>query len=197
MVDEKQQVKDAIEQVLEETAKELSDKEKQQYRELFQKITLENQAPYEAMELSDDAMESMYGHAYRLYKTGNFEEAIEVFKLLFSLNPKDGRYSLGLGACNQQLGYNDDAINAYMVATVAEPYSPIPLYYMSECYLQKMQLEKAFVALMWALKACEHDEKYKKMESRIIMTVKGIVKEWDNENRAADEALGEEKPEEE
>src|ERR1700733_3616408 len=88
----------------------------------FQKLSrdalAQNMIPKRIMGLSDAMVEGIYGQAYRLYNTGKYKDASQLFRLLIMLNSTEGKYAMGLGACFHMLKEYKNAISTYSICGV-------------------------------------------------------------------------------
>jgi len=123
-----------------------SDKRKA-YEEVLLKIFRDGMSPKEAMGLSDETMEALYGYAYRLYESGNFADSQRIFQYLVNFNAAETKYSLGLAACYHMQGKYQAAIEAYMLCAMFDQESPIPFYHIADCYVKMEMPEGALIAL--------------------------------------------------
>src|ERR1700722_6951344 len=95
MKGEKEQINDAVMALGKEVAEENGVKIDKAGSMLFGSGV----SPREAMGMSDQAVEGIYGQAYRLYNAGKYKEASQLFRLLLMLNSGESKFALGLAAC--------------------------------------------------------------------------------------------------
>jgi type III secretion system low calcium response chaperone LcrH/SycD len=133
--------------------------------------------PKEAMGLTDGMVEGMYGQAYRLYNTGKYADAIQLFRLLIMLNPTDAKYTLGLAACMHMLKEYRNAIELYTMCAALDPVSPLPLYHLSDCYLQIKDKFSALVSLEMTVKRAGEKTEYKVLKDRAQLTIESLRKD--------------------
>lgn len=147
----------------------------------FQKISkevIEKQLmPKTALGLSDAMVEGMYGQAYRLYNTGKYKEASQVFRLLIMLNSAESKYAMGMAACFHMMKEYQRAINAYMMCSIIDSDSPVPHYHSSDCYIQMNDSVSATIALNMAIKRAGEKTEYKALKDRALMMIESLKKE--------------------
>lgn len=143
-------------------------------KETFTEGTL---PPQNAMGMSNEMVEGLYGQAYRLYNTGKYQDAMQMFRLLVMINPSDPRYTLGLAASMHLLKEFKSAIELYTVCSILDAESPIPLYHISDCYLQTQDKLSAMIALEMAVKRSGDKPEFQTLKDRAAMTAKSLRKE--------------------
>jgi len=97
-------------------------------------------------------VEGIYGQAYRLYQTGRYNDASQLFRLLIMINSTDPKFTLGLGACMHMLKDYKAAAGIYALCAVIDPDNPLPHYHASDCFLQMNDKPSALIALELAVK---------------------------------------------
>lgn len=151
-----------------------SDK-KQQFKEILKKIFIDRQKPMDAMGLGQDFIEYIYSHGYRLYNNGNYKKAREVFTMLGIFDPTDARFPLALGACRHRLKNYNEAVEAYYNSAVLNPETPLPWYYMYDCYIQLGLLDDAAICMQEVIKNCGDKEAFAKLKERSILMLDGLT----------------------
>jgi len=72
--------------------------------------------------VSTSSIESLYKTAHWLVQSERYEDAACVFRAMMIGRPEDERGWLGLGACHEQMGDKDMALDLYETArTIASP----------------------------------------------------------------------------
>lgn len=108
---------------------------------LTKKIYEDGVTPKDAMGLSDQMVEGIYGYGYRLYNTGKYEQASQLFRLLIMLDPTKMKHMMGLAACYHMLKDYSNAALTYTLCSFIDPSNPLPYYHASDCYLQSGSVE--------------------------------------------------------
>ena len=142
--------------------------------ELVCKILVDKQSPQEAMGINDEILESMYGFAYSLYYSGNYEQGSNAFKMLIQLNPYLPKHYLGLAACLHMAKNFDEAAGNYLMAAYHDKESPLPYYYASDCYLKMDKPAVAWMMLELAKKRMETTHQYDKMKDQLEANLEAV-----------------------
>lgn len=153
------------------------DKESDSYMRLLEKAKSGASTPKDLLRLSDAQMESVYAQAYRLYNTGKYIEAADLFRSLIVGNSTETKYSLGLAACFHLMREFDAAAQLYLFCNMLDEKSPIPSFHASDCYLQMRDKTSALVSLTMAIDKAGDRPEYKILKDRATLTAKAIKKE--------------------
>jgi type III secretion system low calcium response chaperone LcrH/SycD len=167
-----QQVNKAIDSISEKT-----EKSNEEYQKMAGKILKQGSYPKDALGLSDGMVEGIYGQAYRLYNTGKYEDAAQLFKLLILIDSTESKYSMGLAACFHMNKDYSSAIEVYALCGVIDSGSPLPHYHSADCYIQMKDKVSAVIALEMAIKRAVGKPEYKTLEDRAKMMVERLKKE--------------------
>lgn len=141
------------------------------------RATKKGTSPKDALGLTDAMVEGVYGQAYRLYNTGKYKEAIQIFRLLVMINSTEPKYAMGLAACFHMAKDYKTAVNAYTIVGVIDPENPIPFYHASDCYIQMEDPVSALIALEMAIKRAGEKAEFKTLKDRAVMTAESLKKE--------------------
>ena len=125
-----------IEETIAKTQEIKGGVDKVKLKEVLTKVAAEEMSLKDALGFNQNFIATIYLTAFNLYQSGKFNESLEIFQVLRTLEPKDPKYSLGIGACFQKLKSYEDAIPFYIAASILEPTSPLPYYYASDCFLK-------------------------------------------------------------
>lgn len=142
-----------------------------------QQVLQKGLMPKDTMGLSDQMVEGIYAQAYRLYQTGRYNDAIQMFRLLIMINSTESKYSLGLAACFHMLKEYKNAADTYTVCGIIDPENPIPHYHASDCYLQMKDNVSAIIALEIAVKRAGDKPEFKTLKDRALLTIESLKKE--------------------
>lgn len=121
-------------------------------------------------------MDGMYEHAYNLYNTGRYKEAIPVFRNLTTLHTNESKYMLGLASCYHMLKDYQMAAGVYLVVSTVDPNNPIPYFHSSDCYMQMGDKVSAIVMLEMAISNAK-ETKYEILKQRAEISLAGLKKE--------------------
>ena len=164
-------------QAAKEMGKKVEKQAKAAYSGIAEKIARESSLPKDALGLSDAMVEGIYGQAYRLYNTGKYKEAIQLFRLLIMVQATEPKYSMGLAACFHMLKEFKNAIEAYALCSIIDPESPVPFFHASDCYLQMSDKFSALVALRMASDRTKGKEEFNTLRDRAQLTIQTLEKE--------------------
>lgn len=173
MKSEQQQVKKATEQA----GLDMKEGSAESMKAAMEKATRKGASPKDALGLTDAMVEGVYGQAYRLYNTGKYKEAIQIFRLLIMINSTEPKYVMGLAACFHMQKDYKVAADTYSVIGVLDPENPISFYHASDCYLQMGDPVSALVALEMAIKRAGEKSEFHTLKDRAVLTAESLKKE--------------------
>ncbi len=127
--------------------------------------------------MSDESIESLYSHAYLLYNTGRYKDAIQVFRLLTLLNALESKYIMGLAACFHMMKEFRTAASSYALVSVIDPENPVPYYHASDCYIQMGDKLSAATMLDLAIKRAQDKPEFAALKKRSEITVEALKRE--------------------
>ncbi len=133
--------------------------------------------PAEASGMTSEKFEWLYAQAYSIYKAGKYRDAIALFKFLATMNPSVSKYYLGLGACYFMLKDYETALFPYLAAANIDKQSPIPLYYVAECFLKLNNKVAALKAYEQLLEIFDRVPLFPHLQQRIRMSAEQIRRE--------------------
>lgn len=146
-------------------------------KDVVGKVVQNAATPKDAMGLSDAMVEGIYGQAYRLYNTGKYRDASQLFRLLIMLNTTESKYTMGLAACFHMLKEYKAAADVYALVTVIDPKSPIPFYHASDCFMQMNDNPSAIIALQMAVERAGDNPAFKTLKDRALLTLDSLKKQ--------------------
>lgn len=155
-------------------AKELKKEAAQDFEAVASNIIKKGILPADALGLDDQMLEGIYGQAYRLYNTGKYQEASQLFRLLIMINSMEPKYSMGLAACFHMLKEYKNAVDAYTLCSIIDPNNPTPQYHASDCYIQMKDDLSAIIALELAIKRAGDQQQFKTLVDRAQMMVESL-----------------------
>lgn len=182
MKGEEKQVKKAVEQAG-EAVKQTSTTD---YEKLMQKATANAVTPKDLLKISDAQAEGIYAQAYRLYNTGKYKDACNLFRLLVMINPTEAKYTLGMAACFHMQKEYKTAADMYMLCSVIDSASPIPPFHASDCYIQMKDFVSALFSLELAAQKAGQKPEYKVLKDRATLTIAAIKKEMGIKEKTED-----------
>lgn len=170
---EEQQIKKGVEHI----GTAVKDGHSQTLKSAMQKATRKGASPKDALGLTDAMVEGVYGQAYRLYNTGKYKEAIQIFRLLIMINSTEPKYAMGLAACFHMMKDYQTAVNTYTIVGIIDPESPISFYHASDCFMQMGDPVSALVSLEMAIKRAGEKPEFKTLKDRATLTAESLKKE--------------------
>lgn len=112
------------------------------------------------LNISEQAMASLYALAYQQYQASKYKEAEHIFSLLSLFNHLERKYWLGLGACRQMQKEYMKALEAYGYAVVLH-YKDLDAHlYGAECLLALKKQKEAKVVLQGILELADKKEHF-------------------------------------
>jgi type III secretion system low calcium response chaperone LcrH/SycD len=173
MKGEQHQVKKAAEEI----GATLGTEKAEEVQNIANRVVEQGVMPKDALGLSDAMVEGIYGQAFRLYNTGKYRDASQLFRLLIMLNSTESKYAMGLAACFHMLKEYKNAVSTYAICGVIDPENPIPHYHASDCYIQMGDPASAVIALEMAIKRAGEKQEYQTLKDRAKMTIETLKKE--------------------
>lgn len=143
----------------------------------MERATRKGGSPKDALGLTDAMVEGVYGQAYRLYNTGKYKEAIQIFRLLLMINSTETKYAMGLAACFHMMKDYKTAVDSYSLVALIDPESPIPFYHSSDCLMQMGDPVSAVIALEMAIKRAGEKPEFKTLKDRAALTLESLKKD--------------------
>jgi type III secretion system low calcium response chaperone LcrH/SycD len=150
---------------------------------------MQQMMPKNALGLSDAMVEGLYSQAYRLYNTGKYKDASQLFRLLIMIDSAEAKFAMGLAACFHMMKEYMSAISTYSLCGIIDPDSPIPHYHASDCYIQMKDYLSAIISLEMAVKRAGSKPEYQSLKDRAMMTIESLKKEAEKKSGKLPEEL--------
>ena len=176
MKSDQRQIKKAAEQV----GTVLNHDKKGEFQNIAAKAVQQGVMPKDMLGLSDAMIEGIYGQAYRLYNTGKYKDACQLFRLLIMLNSTEPKFAMGLAACFHMLKEYKNAVSSYAMCGVIDPENPIPHYHASDCYIHLKDPVSAIIALEMAIKRAGDKPEYHTIKDRAQLTINSLKQDMKN-----------------
>jgi type III secretion system low calcium response chaperone LcrH/SycD len=135
-----------------------------QDKELLKKELNSGKSAQEIMGFSDKAMAKFYKAARYLFDNGRFAGSADAFLFLATLNPYNYEYWLGLGMSLQRCNEFESAIDAYELAAICQPDTPVPYFYLAKCFFAIHDRVNADKALDLALEYAGDIDEYAELK---------------------------------
>jgi type III secretion system low calcium response chaperone LcrH/SycD len=161
---------------------ELSQEQKKHYEHILMDLVDEKIPPGQAFKLSPEALEYLYGQAYRYYQAGNYKQAQDLFAFITWLDLKNYKFLFGLAASYHRLKNYDKAIEWYWYSFSLGYSNPIPLYHLADCFLQKGDIRLAFIFVGVTIQLAGDNPLYSKIKARSKLTLQGLIPEIEKLN---------------
>lgn len=166
-----------IKKATEELGAGVGDGKSKDYQQMIKKAAQKGTTPKDAMGLTDAMVEGIYGQAYRLYNTGKYKDASQLFRLLIMLNTTEPKYAMGLAACFHMMKEYRSAIDTYTIVSMISPDNPVPFFHASDCMIQMGDNASAIIALEMAIKRSGDKPEFRTLKDRAQMTIESLKKE--------------------
>lgn len=165
--------KDALQKQIDRQLEGETDERKTKLKKFAKDLT-EGVLPKDAMGLSDEYIEGMYAFGYRLYTTGKYDQAAQIFRLLVMLNPSESKFLLGLAACYHMKKDYDKASNTYMLCSVLSPMDPLPYYHISDCFVEMEDYPMAVKSLQLCIYHASARPEYETVKNRAEVSLEAL-----------------------
>lgn len=133
--------------------------------------------PQEIAGYSEETMALLYKRARSLFEAERYEDGVDAFLFLATLNSAVGEYWLGLGMSLQMCGEEERAIDAYELAAACNLESPVPYFYLAKCLFALHDKENALHALQLALEYAEGREEYEELKEQAFAVMRKLAEE--------------------
>lgn len=173
MKSDQHQVKKAVDQL----ANQVDHTAAENYEKFASNLMQKGVTPKDILGLSDQMVEGIYGQAYRLYQTGRYKDASQLFRLLIMIKATESKFCLGLAACLHMMKDFQAAAEVYSICGVVDPHNPIPHFHASDCYIQLGDKLSAIVSLETAVKRAGEKQEYKTLKDRALLTIESLKKD--------------------
>ena len=144
---------------------------------LRKKITDKGVMPKDILGMSDAMVEGLYAQAYRLYNTGKYKEASQLFRILMMVNVMEPKYAMGFAACFHMMKEYKSAAEAYTVCSVMDPDNPVPHFHASDCFLQLNDPLAAIIELDMAVQRASLRPEFHTLKDRALLMIESIKKD--------------------
>lgn len=179
--------KDPIERVLDKSAAKLTAEERDNYRKALKKIVDEQAYPAEAFNIDPAALELLYGHAYRLFNSGQYQNALPLFAYLVTMNYSVPKYLFAIAACQHRLQRYEEALEGYLEAFTLDGSNLIPLFHASDCAIKLKADYTAFILLNITIELAGEQEKFSVIKERSIMMQQALKAKMEREEKNKNE----------
>lgn len=130
-----EEIRACIKSAVNKLGPNFSKDEKKEHAKLLVQIFEKGMSPKKAMGISDEEVAQIYSFAYHQFAAKKYEDARELFKILFSLEPFNSDFATALGVCHHRLKDYEYALQCYMLNAALSPKDPVALFYAYDCYM--------------------------------------------------------------
>jgi type III secretion system low calcium response chaperone LcrH/SycD len=134
-------------------------------------------APKQAVNLSEQSIESIYAKAYAFYNQGKYKEANFVFQALMLLDPTQPKHVLGCAACLHRMEFYDKAAELYLLCSSLDPENPLPHFHASDCYIKLKNPDLAAFELKNTIECAKDKSEFAIIKERALMTLETVQAE--------------------
>lgn len=145
--------------------------------EILKNIAEKNMTPGRALGFNESFFEMVYTFGYNLYKSGKYDQASEIFRVLTFFEPQNHKYLMGLASSFHLQKIYQSAVEAYIAASVLDQKDPMCLYYASDCFLKLKNIPGALLMLQMMLNRMGNNNKYSVLKERVAQSIKSLEKE--------------------
>lgn len=167
---------EALMRSIDERSPDLTPKEKKKIVEV-----IENHAKgisvKDSLGIDSDTMEQLYAQGHRLFSTQKYGDAAKTFQVLYLLDPLDSRYALGIGASYQMDKKYDNAIGWYLALSLIDEETPLPFYYISDCFLKMDYQEASHEFLNKTIERCGDNPQFTSLKTRATLMMESLGKQ--------------------
>lgn len=165
---------EAIMEVIDKNSPDLSPSEKKKLAE-----ALENQAKgvsfKDSLGVDADTMEQLYAQGHTLFTKQKYEDAAKMFQVLYLLDPLDSRFALAIGASFQMAKNYESAIGWYLALSLIDEETPLPFYYISDCFLKMDHPIASHEFLNKTIERCGDHPQYSSLKARASMMMNSLA----------------------
>ncbi len=168
---------EAVKKAVSKLGGDVSKEDRKKYAKILLDIVEQGKTPREAMGFPLEDIAAIYNFAYSYYSKGQYKEAIELYKMLATLDPTYPNFATSLGVCYHQQKDYEKAIAAYTLAITYSTRDPIPYYYLYDCYMHINEKLVAGMMIAYAIHEAGDQEKYKKIKERSQKLYAALIEE--------------------
>jgi type III secretion system low calcium response chaperone LcrH/SycD len=170
-----------MEEIIHDTVEslELQNKKvnKPEFEAALKKVIMEGVPLNQVFEITPEILEQVYAHAYRLYNSGNYQDASVLFAFLISINSSNPKYYMGIASSFHRMRNYENAVECYIAAYHLDGTNPIPFYHLYDCWKNLNQLEECVFALTMALELSGDNPAYTQIKERSKLALEGLIQE--------------------
>lgn len=149
--------------------------------EMVRRIIEEGKTPGEALEMSNEDLVLVYTFGYKLFETGKYKDAYNLFFVLNILFPMNSAIAMALGACRQRMEDWKGAVEMYLAAAFLDKADPLPALYAYECYEKLQEPKLALLMLETVIYRCENIPQFAPIKQKSEIMLEGAKARAENQ----------------
>lgn len=170
-------------EIIKKTIDDMGNAHSEEVKKAVEKLALDiyekGMLPKDAMGLSDDMIEGLYTFGHRLYTTGKYDQAAQLFRLLIMLDSTQARFMMGLAACLHMKKDFESAATAYLLCGILDPRNPLPHYHAADCYMEMNQPGLAIQSLECSIACAGNRPEFAAIKDRSQVMINGLREKID------------------
>lgn len=170
-----------IQGLLEEWMPEMPEVQRKKQVEAIHQMMTSGIPLKDSLKIAPDVIEFLYSQGVKLYMIGKYAEALKFFYMLYLLEGKNPRYSMGLAACYHMLKDFDQAMVWYLILSMIDRENPMAYYYLSDCELKQGDKKGCLFFLHKTLDRIGENPVYSQLKERILRMTPLLDQEIDLE----------------
>lgn len=168
--------KEGAKKAMEQLGEDLGNEHGKDFEHLSQQVLAQQAIPKKIVGMSDAMVEGLYSQAYRLYNTGKYKDATQLFRLLIMMDSTEPKFVMGMAACFHMMKEYTNAVSMYALCGVIDPENPVPHYHSSDCYIQMKDNISAIISLEMAIKRAGDKPEFKALADKALITIESLKK---------------------
>lgn len=169
-------IMDDLDTKLEQQDVQLKKKERARFEAAIKEI-IHGKKPKDAFGMSDKEIENMYAFGYNLFTHGKYNDSQLMMRHLMSLDPDDYRYPLACAAAYHQMKDYERAAPFYINASKLNPETPLPHYYLYDCFKNLNEPLSALLMLDNVIARCGDNPNHAVLKERTTRMRASLDKE--------------------
>jgi tetratricopeptide (TPR) repeat protein len=122
----------------------------------------------EQMSLPWPWMDRVYRLAGELLEVQHYEEAQDIYVLLYHLQPAVFEYCFGVATCQHMLGKYQDAVNTYSLSLLLQPENALVFFQMADCFFKGQEQQCGMQTLEYCIEYAQKDDQYKELYQEAV-----------------------------
>lgn len=169
-------LKEKIKATVKSAGKDLSSEMKKDLAKMLFNIFSKGISPKEAMGISQNELSEIYGFAFSLFSAGKYEDSMQLFKMLLTLDPSDSNFATSVGTCYHRLKDYEGALVYYLSAMSLNQTDPIPAFYAYDCFMNLNCEPWALVMLEYTIIRAGDQKPYELMVQKAVLLAEPLEK---------------------